>query len=367
MQSPRQKLVIEPGEGVKAAWSEERRKLIAQLNAMIAPDLKVPKSVTVMLTAKGMDAYHVSHYPDGHEIHVPYQFELKGAKKHPIHSAAILAHEYGHGILAENLNLNDRFKSALALLVKPGRALKRGDRFADYLKWDSLRNEATQIVQKAQTLSDARTARAAVTTDPNDAELAATDAELKKLEARLKEIETEMDSLKVDGDEVFEMLGAFHEFFADVVAVVFYNDPKVIWRGLYSPKLEYVGMSPQEEREMFKSFTLRRFDKNVRIRDFSEEEIHVALTPVRTYAWDHYLNNPLYRAHKSKILKTVFDSIVDEVIERGKTPNITPSPAVQNQRLIDRLDANFAKLKESLALPTNQSRPKSKSRAENVH
>lgn len=340
-----QKLVIQPDQGVKPPWVEERRKLIGQVNAMIAPDLKIPKSVTIILAPKGMDAYHVSHFPDGHEIHVPYQFELKTATKHPVHSAAILAHEYGHGILAENLMLNETFQSALAPL---GKFAFGGHGFADYLRWERLRTEIDHLAARNDVLVKARAERAKVTSDPNDPELKAIDAELAQIDARGKEIEVEFEKVAPAGEATFELLAGYHEFFADVVAVVFYNDPKVIWRGLYSPKLEYVGMSQQEEHEIFKSFTLRRFDKNVRVRNFSEEEAHVELTPVRSYLWKHYLSNPLYRTHRSKMLRAVYDSIVDEVMERAKTPNITPSPAVQNQRLIQRLDANFAKLKESI-------------------
>jgi hypothetical protein len=132
-----------------------------------------------------------------------------------------------------------------------------------------------------------------------------------------------------------------------VISVTYYRDPKVIFSSLYSPTLkDSFEENPAEYRSMKESLTLRRFDKKVKTKNYTHDESHIALSPARAHIWKYYIDNAWYYGDDSRFLKTVFESIKNELLARkaeGKLQGITPEEA--NERLIARLDLDMPKIK----------------------
>lgn len=331
-----QNLQFQADPKLSVSQVQEKRELIGALNQMIAPTMLIPKNLLIRLNQQGDDAYHESFLPKGHRITVPYQFNLFKNVKHPSFTNPIIAHEYGHCILSENLGLNDNFRNQFA----------RKYRFIDFYKWEALNAQVEELqveLERIQQMLKEKIQAGAKETDPEVVALIAKGNEIAELKNKLID---EMQPLLDNYGKVFEMLGKYHEFFADIVALTYFNyNPTVVWKAVYTTKIRSANQPTSTEKKILRSLELRRFDKKFELDDVSFGDSHIELSPVRYYIYKYYLSNPLYNKNKAMVIKVVFEAVKDEMLSLGQSDSSSLSLAELNKRFMARLDQYFAKIK----------------------
>ncbi|MBC7386264.1 MAG: hypothetical protein H7301_08920 [Cryobacterium sp.] len=136
------------------------------------------------------------------------------------------------------------------------------------------------------------------------------------------------------------MLGSYHEFFADVVAVLYTGKGDIVSRGIYmtgfianeegrpglcpnsDPKCRprTRGHASGDNASMRVSLTQRDFtdrsNELSRWTDPTPNDSHTALAPARYDLYKYYIANPLYRHQESTILAILGSAIVNDVSRR---------------------------------------------------
>ncbi len=315
----------------------EKKSLLLAIDQMILPTLKVPQNLLLRLQYQGEDAYHESFMPKGHRITVPYQFKLFNNIKHPNYSNPILVHEYGHCVLAENLGLNDQFRNKVV----------NKTRFIDFYKWEALNAQLEEVkleLDQIKQILEEKKKSGASDSDTEVVKLIQKGNELAKL---LQNLEAQMEPYSEGYANLFTTLGKYHEFYADVMAITFFNyNPTVVWKAVYTTKIRNSNQQTNMEKKILKNLELRRFDKKFSWDDVSFGDSHIELSPTRYYIYKYYLSNPLYNQNKALVMRVVFEAIKDEMMMLTSSDISQLTLRQINESFMKRLDQYFAKIKK---------------------
>jgi hypothetical protein len=136
-------------------------------------------------------------------------------------------------------------------------------------------------------------------------------------------------------EQIIDFLVApYHEFFADVVAVLYTEEGDSVARsltivGFVENPEGTPAQCPNSDKKCRPREGSRDTRDHFRNRDFTEranelhrwkpvqaEDIHNILAPARYHAWKYYLSNPNMRRDKAKIAAVVIDAIIADVNDR---------------------------------------------------
>ncbi|MBC7692890.1 MAG: hypothetical protein H7222_14100 [Methylotenera sp.] len=326
------------GPNVSKTLIAERRQLLNSVSErVIAPYLLLPPSITVTVPATLDASFCMNETLTHFEITVPAQMSIKGAKpKNPVLTDTVLEHEYGHAVLQYNLMQSSAFRSA----------------FPKYMKGYQVRALLFPLQDQRAALEE-QIRMLNTKPDATPADLAQMQAIQNKVDHLDAKLDALADQFKPYADEfqtIENMLGDYHEFFADIVSVIYSQNPKVLWQALYTPQYKSLLRDDKKKlAELLQGFTLRRFDKGLRVETYSQTEIHVSLSPTRAYLWKYYISNPLYKHRESRFLKTLQETILQEVTERSRQRDLIDlDPEVLNKRFMAKIDQNFPKIAQPI-------------------
>jgi hypothetical protein len=339
------KILIE--DGVKISTADAYLDALNGLNRMIDGHLNIPKKVTLLIGLRGDNAYHENDYPDGHILHVVEDLQLfPTASKHPFKSIPVTLHEHGHGILEENLMNDLNFKKYIQSLPE-----HRQNTFVEYMEYGRLLGKMGKIemqmeviVAEAKILEKAGASQ----TDPRLLKLT---EEFKKLREEHKSLQKSLSEIGEVANREFSILAGYHEFFADLLAVIYTGNKRAIYDALWTAEAKTTLSSgkgepasrehTKAEKEFLASVEARRFDRNFRPNSTVDAEAHDLYAIVRDWAGDYLIDDPKYMNNKGLTTKVVFDVINILSIEEVMNPQMNLSPKELNMRFIHALEEAF--------------------------
>ena len=312
-------LDFEVEAGVQSKDVERRKELYRKTNAMIQPFLKVPPKMTVVMDKTSDFPFADVQGNDEFTIEAPLQFKLvEGVLKHPVKSDPIFVHEYGHAI----------FETAI---VNSKAVVSR---LNDYIEVRPLQKRSRELaIRLFQLISIPETVRT-----PRDL------AEIRAIRTESKVLEEKINRFAPAHGRFSEVIGSYHELFADVVAIALSQDPRAIFDAMFFQKA-FKQLRGKKEEEAFRlNFDWRRFNGAPKIEDDeSGVSPHNLFATVRGELWRLYLSDPCYKPRMSVVLKTIADTMIEDALTEFEL-DLHTSVFARNEMLQKRLDNELPKL-----------------------
>jgi hypothetical protein len=284
--------------------SEQYEALLKSVDALLG-DLAVPHGVNIAIGEPGLGGHYSRESKD---ILVMSSFLKypKGKGNHPKYSTAILSHEYGHAIFDKNMR--DLSPSWKAFEFESETILEKFNKArAEFI-------DATMATAKASTPQ----------------ETAAADLRRGKALDEMTKVGQRMSDLL----KMRAVSSAYHELFADTVAVVRFQDPRIIYDALTGGALiksavDYNKDPATKEKVRFSEKDLlrinienRQFDKSWGdahmqqwLKDINgtiaNKDIHpyLLLAPARAALWD-VIKNKVKNPQEQKQILTKMVSVI---------------------------------------------------------
>ncbi len=392
------KLVKERGEEITDAQIKQLFNVIDSVdNGIIAQTekLEAPKNTDLLIHRDGMDAYFnplekvisipyqfseefISHYktpwakevsgeaadmmkknvklskPSGEVKAVaigkwiteqttePHRGLLKEYKKHPKHSRSILAHEYGHSVLHQNLPKMNKAYNEYSMLVE-----KLGKVKSAYEQLKSRSEKSIDEFAQKLTLSHSDLDRSEIDKLPEMIEFNKEwNDKLFDSKVALKNMEQEVWNCPFRKQASMDF-DRYNELFADLTSIIYNKgDPKAVSSALGFTKTI---QDHKKYNTVSTAITNRDFsDKANRIDNWAENSLtrtaHNAMAPTRYYLYDRFLKRPYYQSGEGagKLYEKVLEVISEEVNFRIDNPETRLKWVEWNQRFIDLMDKETA-------------------------
>ncbi len=218
----------------------------------------------------------------------PYQIKINGSTKHPNFSRVIEMHEYGHALFDENFEYilgNNRdlirafaaFRTVRSKIKSSMRLVRQG------MIETELIGELLKTTNGDETSLPYKDAMSIVSMTQNE-------------NARIESLVSNDESVLKFGMQLYSIVTAYNEFFADVLAVIISQNPNAIAEAITLTKNNI-------------DFSDRGFRVRISQRAHSPE-VHNFYTLSREFIYKHYLSDPVIRAKgKSWILVKTLQSI----------------------------------------------------------
>ncbi len=254
------------------------------------------------------ESSYAASFDQGHILNVPQRFFRK-SKKGKLHIKSgdkilpIIAHEYGHAIFTKKLSDN-------LPLLKP------------------------IIFRRAQISSKLRDVKQ-ILEDVKNPNLTGQQRKLRLAQVQVKskeisEIKKTFQSREIV-QKVIKVIGPYHELFADIVSVYYYDDLEIMKETLSHP----------EYSESENNLVLRRSFSSHE-HEIDENDLHGILGAVRSHIGQYYM--PSNNNEKKLFLNTIFSAIKSEIRFQLNPLNSPLSSEKLNSRLINKIDTEFLKL-----------------------
>lgn len=240
-----------------------------------------------------------------HEIYLGLRFARRDQSgrvyaQHPNAMVPVAAHEFGHILFG--LNVLDRFPEMVE--VREG-----------FVEFQKFAEKLTELTKRRETMSHAST---------NEI-----NRQIVILERRLAEIDKMIGSLL---ERIGERTSHYNEFFADVVAVLYTEQPNSIADAIHFS----MDVAPEPRHRMRIGIENRLFEKRG-VAPRERNGAHDILHESRFMIWEDYLSRPLImNTRKNAVLKAVVRAVTREVKWSLGQANLDPLRQHQllNQRMI---------------------------------
>lgn len=283
--SRKQKILV---RGARGPGEPALRSYINEANALLT-DMAVPPHLEVSVTGKPMENFYD---PEQLQIVLPAQYANDFSKETEAAKRSFLQHEYGHAVFDENFaQYSTEWQNWLSETKNRGAFSPEGA-----APFPHILREATRPYQE--------------------------------LFADLLTVAAQNDPIAIS-HPLHRYLGQndprlLMRSFDDTVFGARWNEPEIV-EGEFGPVF---GSSPQTAPA----------SKVKKLRDD-----HIAFAPVRAYLWENFFSRPDLAAHRSKMLKVVFDTIAREILARQADPRLHNLPfSVASARLLRALDGAMA-------------------------
>jgi hypothetical protein len=354
------------------------QEIIFGIDDFVRPAFRPPRELKITLRASGSEAFQSPG-----SLTVPHQLVttrgLVRHMKHPAHTRAVIAHEYGHALFAEAMArefpelerlklerkqlFRERIRPEFGELLAAGDAKRAADRDLLVTASQELREEHSQATARLEELF--RKTRDNLKPQQRVDRAGRRKLELAALRQRRDEVEAQLLAVADEGVRAryveataryreamkrVEAIGgmnvsldppdietAYDELFADVVAVLHDRDGRAVMRSsMYSGPHDDFGKIRARAR-------MRDFTRRHSVKGWKETNPHVLYGPVRSHLWRTYLSHPGGMEDRAGTLKKVFDAIREEIRERHAVAELYDlAPEAANERLIRRIDERFA-------------------------
>ncbi|WP_413577909.1 hypothetical protein ACLVWU_05370 [Bdellovibrio sp. HCB290] len=325
--------------GPSLLTQKQYQDFLNSVDALLGP-LQTPENLKVTMTEPGVGGVFSK---DDNYISVPSTFLKYGVKKgsHPKFTTAILAHEYGHAVLNQNIKKYSPL-------------------------WEAYEIERTGSMESAQAaLKETMAALDAIRNAKTPEEKSAAEANKVKVFAEIK-VSAERSADRV---QVLKIMTAYNEMFADTVSVIRFQDPRIIYKAISGdaliassvkmykdPATKYaVRFSEKdlkritlENRQFDKSWgpaNLQQWQKDI-AATIANKEMHpyLLLAPARSALWDAIKNKVHNPEEQQQILAKLLQ-VIGKHFEANfqDIKNVrTLNPLEFNQSLIRDIEKAFA-------------------------
>lgn len=218
----------------------------------------------------------------------PFQININGATKHPNFSRVIEMHEFGHAIFDENMETVFKFDPMKIRILREFNKLRLAGR--QYLR------PSAQAGMEIKMLLPVIEARKLPDSHPLSQDALAAIDIYKTTTAKFMELANRNPQIMKDAEQVLTSYVAVNEFFADVVAVAYTQDPHSLLRAI-----SHAGVKI--------NFSDRSFDSRPSQRAL-DTKVHNFYSLSRDYIYKYYLSDPVVRSKgKSWIVMKTLESI----------------------------------------------------------
>lgn len=313
---------------------------LGDLAAPARPIVEVQRSGSVL---EADSAENVLHLSAKYQIENPAR-EGSFLGKSPSATMAAVAHEYGHLIFEKNF-------TSLEDLVLEFRKLR-----------PQVESRISELMNERQRLLDEKKkVDAQLDKAPEGEEREKLADRSSYLRTRSMAIFGQVLELSHAGDVykelVIDHLTSYNEFFADVVAILWSENPDAISKSVRHARLLQLGEFKEKASLSFDSRSFQKHQKAIRedggsmVSTLSASpghlEDHAYFAPARKYLWESYLSSPtILKSHKKETLTAVFKAVDHELHYRMNHYDLKPEENWKNfnRRLIERIKIEFASL-----------------------
>ncbi|WP_413587026.1 hypothetical protein [Bdellovibrio sp. HCB274] len=307
--------------GVTPKQVESFREVVNDVNSRLGK-LQAPQNAEILIHSEH-NAPFADQIQKSITMGIRYSRTINGKtyQKAPSLALAILAHEYGHLVFAENyLHREPLYAEGVSSLEKAKPFEK---------KFAELELQKTSLAAQMKTFKEAG--------KPTPPEIIQRHTAVSTMMARVRD---QIQDIKADYRKVTAIKEPYDEFFADVVAVLYSGKADAIsksivfTRGLQASRLKGQATQTLEQRD----FENRRH-QNLDTRP------HNFFSATRSAIWNSYLASPSLRnKHSGEILEAVMDAITKEISFKLKNPDVSfqKNWELLNSRLIEAIDQQMA-------------------------
>ncbi len=241
-------------------------------------------------------------------------------KQNPSVMRAITAHEFGHLIFAHNIVATKSIRAGMA------RYAREASEVESLLK---------QMRDEAEKLSALATAQGGASPELQ--------AQMDKLEKEFNEWLEELMNVQNKHKDVlalYERTSSYNEFFADVVSLLYTENPNAIAEAIHFTMPKHT----PGNHKLAKSDILSREFEAGKPDHHTPRSPHALFAQVRQLLWDGYLKRPAVMAKKSVVLHAVSAAVDQEVawiLTKNRIPTDSRVVRVLNERLWKAIEANL--------------------------
>lgn len=146
---------------------------------------------------------------------------------------------------------------------------------------------------------------------------------------------------------------AYQELFSDLVSVVELNNPDIVSELILSqldPSNNANEKSKEKLEDKIAEHALARKFSGTTLNAFwpssTDKRIHYRLAPTRIYLWEVYFSKTSSLDKKAKMLRIVFDTIAEEILElQNMYASLAMDSVEMNRRLMNRLHKNLSEFR----------------------
>lgn len=292
-------------------------KVISDVSEMVQP-LKIPTIVRLNLA-------QLTFEPSASALINTLELGVRIAKrdeKNRVHTQnpsvmrAITAHEYGHLIFAQNILATQNIRSELERYGREAGEMEG--------KLKQIRDEIDKL--------DALAATKGMTVDLQ-AKIEKLDQQFQAGLARLQNTQEKHNDLM----ERYERTTSYNEFFADVVSLLYTENPNAIAEAIHFTVPRTSRRNDSDRRGEILS---REFEAGKPHRHTTKSP-HAVFAQVRAALWENYLKQPTVMKKKSVVLGCTTQAVESEVrwiLEKRRIPDDRRVVRLLNERLWKQLD-----------------------------
>ncbi|MEK2690429.1 hypothetical protein [Bdellovibrio sp. GT3] len=300
---------------------KQYQEFLNSVDGLLGP-LKAPENLKVTMTEPGVGGVFSK---DGNLIAVPTSFLKYGESKgsHPKFTTAILAHEYGHAVLNQNIK--------------------------DYSKlWHSYETERTGSAERAQkAMRDTVEALNALRNAKTPEEKAAAEANKAKVFAEIK-VSSERGT---DLVKMLTIMTAYNEMFADTVSVVRFQDPRIIFKSLSGDAL--IASSVKMYKDPATAYAVRFSEKDLKRITLENRQFDKSWGPANLQQWQKDISATIANKemHPYLLLAPARSAIWDAIKNKVRNPAEQPQILAKLLQVIgNHFEANFQDIKNAQTL-----------------
>ena len=131
------------------------------------------------------------------------------------------------------------------------------------------------------------------------------------------------------------IVGPLHELFADLVAAIYFEDPKIISYAIAPPKdIEGTTLSQHEIEHLNE----RNFLSQINIEDHQNRDTHSLYAPTRSELWRYVQKNLYRKTAKQKIVRDLYNILKNEILSLSKQQSSNLTVKELNTRLLKHLN-----------------------------
>lgn len=293
--------------------TEEMLRTLREVEEMFGRAFEMPKELSLTPYRFATNAFFdgdmmtmLAGNPTEEALALPYQTLVPNKKKklqaiHPAYSKGIWVHELGHAIFELNLSrIAPKYSESLASMRAYGKQYRADFTAAQQLSKDAPYSEISELWTEFYR------------DHPTDMKI-------------IKELQG-----------LVSLAMPYHELFADLVAVLWSQDPQIVRDGIFRSGRSRVNLQALDRD--FESIPTP-------FKTWTKSEAHVALTPTRRHIWRQYLSGPRIRTMDRplflQILARAIGSELDANLSRLKEGMPALTPDQLNADLIRAIDLEF--------------------------
>lgn len=297
---------------------KEIDSLLSKATQFLNPVMIVPENATILIRKRRANpAAHLEETI----IRIGYQYEFKDSMGHSIPKSVALTrvinlHEFSHLVLEENLK-----KLPFLEAFRQNATIVRQKRYEELIDRISPELDRIERIDVSLAIIEAN-----AKTNETNRERDELQEERRQIQQSMIPILEQTSALSEMGFKVNDILHPYHELFADLIPVLYFNNRDIVFKALVT-----------KGRESNSTFTSRKFESSKVQPDMDLGFSHVAFRETRAFIGEELFPTAKTVEDRQKIAKIVLMAILEEATLMHQNLEFLLSNKDANQRLIDRI------------------------------